>query len=101
NHFYGSIKRKTESGWDTFSGSYCISTTHIKPINKSEIAYSWVPNYSSSDVYRIKESGDYKYLVALGLERYTIGIPKTKIDKGQTRKRQRTFFELEIEFTVN
>lgn len=100
NHFYGSIKRKTESEWDKFSGSYCISTNHIKPISKSETAYSWVPNYSPSDVFKLTESGHYKYVVALGLERYRIGILKTKIDAGQTRKRQRTFFELEMEFTV-
>lgn len=100
NHFYGSIKRKTESGWDKFSGSYCLSTVHIKPINKSEKAYSWVPNYSPSDVYKLTTSGHYKYIVALGLERYTQGILKTKIDTGQTRKRHRTFFEVEKEFTI-
>ena len=67
---------------------------------KSDTVYSWIPNYSPGDEYKIKRSGDYKYVVSLGLERHSGGIPMDLINKGETRKRTRTFCELETEFRI-
>lgn len=100
NHFYGTIKTKTEYGWYDFSGSYCMSTRPEKPLTKSDTIYSWIPNYNPGDEYKIKRPGTYKYVVPMGLERFSDGIPTKLIDKGETRTRTRTFFELETEFRI-
>lgn len=100
NHFYGTMKTKTAFGWYDFHGSYCSSTVPEKPLNKSDTVYSWVPNYTPGDEYMIKKSGIYKYTVAMGLERYSDGIPTKLIDEGLTRMRTRIFYELETEFAV-
>ena len=100
NHFYGTMKTKIEYGWFDFHGSYCSSTVPEKPLNKSDTVYSWVPNYNPGDEYIIKRSGTYKYTVAMGLERYSDGIPTKLIEQGQTRMRTRIFYELETEFIV-
>lgn len=101
NHFYGIMKMKTDSGWLDFQGSYCTSTVPEKPLNKPDTVYSWVPNdYDPDEEYKIKKSGTYKYTVAMGLERYSDGIPTKLIEQGQTRMRTRVFFELEIEFVI-
>ena len=100
NHFYGTIKTKTDYGWYDFNGSYCSSTVPEKPLKKHDTVYSWIPNYNPDDEYRIKRSGTYKYTVAMGLERYSEGIPTKLIEQGQTRKRTRIFYELETEFTI-
>jgi|TARA_R110002110_G_scaffold82604_3_gene214718 hypothetical protein len=100
NHFYGTIKAKTEYGWYDFSGSYCMSTVPEKPLTKSDTVYSWIPNYSPGDEYKIKRPGTYKYVVPMGLERFSDGTPTKMIDKGETRMRIRTFFELETEFKI-
>lgn len=100
NHFYGTIKTKAEYGWFDFHGSYCYSIVPEKPLNNSDTVYSWVPNYHLGDEYRIKRSGTYKYTVALGLERFTDGIPTELIEQAETRKRTQVFYELESEFTI-
>lgn len=100
NHFYGTIKTKTDYGWHDFNGSYCSSTVPEKPLNKSDTVYSWVPNYNPGDEYKIKRNGTYKYTVTMGLEEYSEGIPTKLIEQGQTRKRTRVFYELETEFTI-
>jgi len=100
NHFYGTMKTKTDFGWYDFSGSYCVSTVPEKSLNKTDTVFSWVPNYNPGDEYKIKRSGTYKYVVALGLERYSDGIPTKLIEQGQTRKRTRIFYEVETEFTI-
>jgi len=100
NHFYGTIKTKTDYGWYDFHGSYCSSTVPEKLLNKSDTVYSWVPNYSPGEEYKIKKNGTYKYTVAMGLERYSDGIPTKLIEQGQTRMRTRIFYELETEFVV-
>lgn len=100
NHFYGTIKTKTDNGWYDFSGSYCMSTVPEKPLNKTDTVFSWIPNYSPGDEYKIKRSGTYKYVVPMGLEKFSNGTPKSLIDSGQTRKRTRIFYELETEFTI-
>ena len=100
SHFYGTIKTKTEYGWYDFSGSYCMSTVPEKPLTKSDTVYSWIPNYFSGDEYRIKRPGTYKYVVPMGLERFSDGIPTKMIINGETRMRTRTFFELETEFKI-
>ncbi len=100
NHFYGTMKFKTEYGWLDFSGSYCLSTVPEKTLTKFDTVYSWVPNYNIGDEYTIKKPGTYKYVVAMGLDRFSEGIPTKLIDKGETRMRTRTFFEPEIEFKV-
>lgn len=100
NHFYGTIKTKTEYGWLDFSGSYCVSTVPEKPLTKSDTVYSWIPNYSPGDEYKIKRPGTYKYVVSMGLERYSDGTPTRMIDSGETRMRTRTFIELETEFKI-
>ena len=100
NHFYGTIKTKTEYGWYDFSGSYCVSTVPEKPLTQSDTVYSWIPNYSPGDEYIIKRPGTYKYAVPIGLERFSDGTPTKMIDNGETRKRTRTFFELETEFKI-
>jgi hypothetical protein len=100
NHFYGTIKTKTEYGWYDFSGSYCVSTVPEKPLTKSDTVYSWIPNYSPGDEYKIKRLGTYKYVVPMGLERYSDGTPTRMIDSGETRMRTRTFIELETEFKI-
>ena len=99
NHFYGTMKTKTDYGWNDFHGSYCSSTVPEKPLNKSDTVYSWVPNYNPEE-YKIEKSGTYKYTVAMGLERYSDGIPTKFIEQGQTRMRTRIFYELETEFVV-
>lgn len=100
NHFYGTIKTKTDNGWYDFSGSYCVSTAPEKALSKADTVYSWVPNYNPGDEYKIKRNGTYKYSVAMGLERYSDGIPTKLIEQGQTRKRTRIFCEAETEFTI-
>ncbi len=101
NHFYGIMKTKTDNGWLDFDGSYCTSTVPEKSLNKTDTVYSWVPNdYDPDGEYKIKTSGTYKYTVAMGLERYSDGIPTKLIEQGQTRMRTRVFFELEIEFVI-
>lgn len=100
NHFYGTIKTKTESGWYDFSGTYCVSTAPEKPLTKSDTVFSWIPNYSPGDEYKIIRPGTYKYVVPLGLERYSKGTPLRMIDSGVTRMRTRTFIELETEFII-
>lgn len=100
NHFYGIIKTKIVSGWYDFSGSYCMSTVREKPLNKSDTVYSWIPNYNPGDEYKIRRPGTYKYVVPMGLEKYSNGTPVRLIDKGETRTRTRTFFELETEFEI-
>ena len=100
NHFYGTMKTKTDYGWYNFHGSYCSSTVPEKPLNKSDTVHSWVPNYNPGDEYKIKRSGTYKYTVAMGLNEYSEGIPTKFIEQGQTRKRTRVFCELESEFTI-
>lgn len=100
NHFYGTIKTKTEYGWYDFSGSYCMSTVPEKPLTKLDTVYSWIPNYSPDDEYRIKRPGTYKYVVSIGLERFSDGIPTKLIDNGETRMRTRIFYELETEFKI-
>ena len=100
NHFYGTIKTKTDFGWYGFSASYCVSTVPEKALNKADSVYSWVPNYNPGDEYKIKRSGTYKYVVAMGLERYSDGIPTKLIEQGQTRKRTRIICEVETEFTI-
>ena len=100
NHFYGTMKTKADYGWYDFQGSYCVSTVPEKPLNKSDTVFSWVPNYNPGDEYKIKSSGKYKYTVAMGLERYSDGIPTKFIDQGQTRMRTRILYELEKEFTI-
>ena len=100
NHFYGTIKTKTEYGWYDFSGSYCVSTVPEKPLTKSDTVYSWIPNYSPGDEYKITRPGTYKYVVPIGLEKYSDGTPTRMIDSGETRKRTRTFVELETEFKI-
>jgi hypothetical protein len=100
NHFYGTIKTKTEYGWYDFSGSYCMSTVSEKPLIKSDTVYSWIPNYSPGDEYKIKRPATYKYVVPLGLEKFTNGTPTKMIDNGDTRTRTRTFYELETEFKI-
>lgn len=100
NHFYGTIKTKIENGWYDFSGSYCMSTVPEKPLTKSDTVYSWIPNYSPGDEYKIKRPGTYKYVVPMGLERYSDGTPTRMIDNGERRMRTRTFIELETEFKI-
>jgi len=100
NHFYGTIKTKIENGWYDFSGSYCMSTVPEKPLTKSDTVYSWIPNYSPGDEYKIKRPGIYKYVVPMGLEKYSNGTPMRMIDSGETRMRTRTFIELETEFKI-
>lgn len=100
NHFYGTIKTKTEFGWYDFSGSYCMSTVPEKALTKGDTVYSWVPNYSPGDEYKIKRSGTYKYVVAMGLEKFSNGTPTILITNGQTRKRTRIFYEVETEFII-
>ena len=100
NHFYGTMKTKIDYGWYDFHGSYCSSTVPEKPLNKSDTVYSWVPNYNPGDEYIIKRSGTYKYTVAMGLERYSDGIPTKLIEQAETRKRTRILYELETEFTI-
>ncbi len=100
NHFYGTIKTKTDYGWYDFSGSYCVSTVPEKPLTKSDTVYSWIPNYSPGDEYKIKRPGTYKYIVPIGLERYSDGTPTRMIDSGETRMRTLTFVELETEFKI-
>lgn len=100
NHFYGTMKTKTDYGWYDFRGSYCVSTVHEKPLNNTDTVFSWVPNYSPGEEYKIEKSGTYKYTVAMGLERYSDGIPTKFIEQGQTRMRTRVFYELEIEFVI-
>lgn len=100
NHFYGTIKFKTEVGWNDFSGSYCWSTVPEKSLTKGDTIYSWIPNYDSEDEYKIKNSGTYKYVVTMGLEKFSNGIPIVLISNGQTRKRRRIFYEVETDFTV-
>jgi hypothetical protein len=100
NHFYGTMKTKIDHGWLDFHGSYCTSTVSEKPLNKTDKVYSWVPNYDPGDEYKIKSSGTYKYTVAMGLERYSDGIPTKFIEQGQTRIRTRIFYELETEFVI-
>lgn len=100
NHFYGTMRTKTDYGWSDFPWSYCSSTVPEKPLNKTDTVYSWVPNYNPGDEYKIKRSGTYKYTVVMGLERYADGIPTKLSEQGQTRKRTRIFYELETEFTI-
>jgi len=100
NHFYGTIKTKTEYGWYDFSGSFCMSTVPEKPLTKSDTVYSWIPNYHPGDEYKINRLGTYKYAVPMGLERFSDGIPTKMIDNGETRMRTRIFFELETEFKI-
>jgi hypothetical protein len=100
NHFYGTIKTKTENGWYDFSGSYCMSTVPEKPLTKSDTVYSWIPNYNPGDEYKIRRTGTYKYVVPMGLEKYSNGTPVKLINKGETRIRTRTFYELETEFKI-
>lgn len=100
SHFYGTIKTKTVNGWYDFSGSYCMSTVPEKPLTKSDTVYSWIPNYSPGDEYKIRRPGTYKYVVPMGLERYSGGTPTRMIDSGETRMRTRTFIELETEFKI-
>lgn len=100
NHFYGTIKTKTEFGWYDFSGSYCMSTVPEKALTKGDTVYSWIPNYSPEDEYKIKRSGTYIYVVAMGLEKFSNGTPTILITNGQTRKRTRIFYEVKTEFTV-
>lgn len=100
NHFYGTIKTKTEFGWYDFSGSYCMSTVPEKTLTKGDTVFSWIPNYSPEDEYKIKQSGTYKYVVPMGLEKFSNGTPTVLITNGQTRKRTRIFYEVETEFTV-
>jgi hypothetical protein len=100
NHFYGTIKTKTDFGWYDFSGSYCMSTVPEKPLTKSDTVYSWVPNYNTGDEYRIRRPGTYKYVVPMGLERFSDGTLTKLSDKGVTRTRSRTFYELETEFKI-
>lgn len=100
NHFYGTIKTKTEDGWYDFSGSYCMSTLAEKPLTKSDPVYSWIPNYNPGDEYTIMRPGRYKYEVQMGLERFSDGTPTNMIDSGETRMRTRIFFEIETEFVI-
>lgn len=100
NHFYGTIKTKTEYGWYDFSGSYCVSTVSEKPLTKSDTVYSWIPNYRPGDKYKIKRTGTYKYIVPMGMEKYSDGTPSRMIEDGETRIRTRTFIELETEFKI-
>lgn len=100
NHFYGTIKTKTEYGWYDVSGSYCVSTVSEKPLTKLDTVYSWIPNYSPGNEYKIKGPGTYKYVVPMGLEKFSDGTLAKIIDNGETRKRTRIFFELETEFTI-
>lgn len=100
NHFYGTIKTKTDFGWYDFSGSYCMSTVPGKPLTKSDTVYSWIPSYSREDEYILKRPGTYKYVVSIGLEKFGEGILTEVINKGETRTRTRTFFELETEFKI-
>jgi hypothetical protein len=100
NYFYGTMKMKTDSGWLDFRGSYCDMTNPGKPLHKSDTVYSWVPNYNPGDEYKIEKSGTYKYSVAMGLEKYSDGVPMKLIEQGQTRMRTRIFYELETEFVV-
>lgn len=100
NHFYGTVHRKTEYGWEKFSGSYCVSIVPEKPLNKSDTVYSLIPNYNPGEEYKIQKSGMYKYTVALGLERYSDGVSIKYIERGQTRMRTRIFYEVESEFVV-
>jgi hypothetical protein len=100
NHFYGTVQRKTEAGWNKFSGSYCVSTVPEKPLHKSDTVYSWIPNYNPGDEYKIQMRGTYKYTVVMGLERYSEGTPMKFFEKGKPRMRTRIFYELESEFVV-
>jgi len=100
NHFYGTIKSKTDVSWYAFSGSYCTSAIPEKPLYKTDTVYSWIPNYDPGDEYIINRSGTYKYLVALSLEQYSEGIPTKLIEQGQTRKRTRILYEVETEFKI-
>ena len=100
NHFYGTIKRKTVNGWRSFAGSYCTSTIPEKPLANKDTVTSWIPYYNLEDEYIINETGSYKYIVAMGLERFSEGIPLDLYNKGQTRKRERKFYEVESEFEI-
>ncbi len=100
NHFYGALKIKTEFGWYGFSGSYCMSTVPEKALTKGDTAYSWLPSYSPGDEYKIKTRGTYKYVISMGLEAFSSGIPAIFIANAQTRKRTRVFCEVETEFVV-
>ena len=100
NHFYGTIKNKIPFGWYDFSGSYCMSTVPEKALTKANTVISWIPSYNPANEYKIKRSGTYKYIVVMGLERFSDGIPTTLINNGQTRKRTRIFCEIETEFTI-
>jgi hypothetical protein len=100
NHFYGTIKTKTDFGWLDFHGSYCYTTVPEKPLNKTDTVFSWVPNYNPGNEYKIKRNGKYKYTVVMGLERYSDGILTTLIEQGKTRKLTRILYELETEFNI-
>lgn len=100
NHFYGTMKTKTDDNWHISRGSYCVSTVPEKPLNKSDTVFSWVPNYSPGEEYKIERSGTYKYTVAMGVEIYSDDILSKFIDQGQTRMRTRIFYELESEFII-
>jgi hypothetical protein len=67
---------------------------------KSDSAYSWVPSYFVSKQFTFKMGGIYKYLVPLGFEQFSDGIPIDLINTGKTRKRNRIYCELEYEFVL-
>lgn len=101
NFFYGTIKLKTANGWESYSGSYCSLSNDEKPLTKFDNVYSWIPNYNPEDKYQIKQSGTYKYVVAMTLEKFSEKvIPMELVNNAITKKEILNIFEVETTFNV-
>jgi hypothetical protein len=99
-HFYGKILYQVGDAWKAINGSYCMSTMNEKPLIKGDSAYSYIPSYSPGDEFVVRLPGQYRYVVALGTQKYTMGILTSMIKSAKTRTRTLTRFELESDFKI-
>jgi hypothetical protein len=102
NHFFGKLLyRASDSTWKSIYGSYCTSTESEKPLTKGKSVFSCIPSYNPGDEFVVRLPGQYKYIVALGTQKYESGILTSLIKSAKTRKRVLTHFELESSFTID
>jgi hypothetical protein len=100
SHFYGKILFRKQDSWMVNSGSYCGTTLEERPLSKGTWVYSYVPAFSTSKEYRVTEKGEYRYVVTLGLQKYSTEFPRELARSATTRKRTLIFFEIEDRFFV-
>lgn len=103
HYFFGTIEKKTPTGWQRFKSSICLSTVPYKLLPKNDTAISWVPNFrgDSSKDFIFKEKGLYRYTIPIHTENNLIFSNAPNGEEVETRETTEVFYLAESEFEID